>query len=192
MKALDWNPANLLKETVSKKEVKMGDENLEQRVQELEQSEELKSQVLGKLMEKVDQHQATLSDLKNSLDSKIEELGARLVELAINLPDEEEIEQRGFRRGLEEVASAFEWNAVEGEFEPIGRRIYNCFARAGLLKGIEWPIEEAEAEEGEAEELPEPPYLHVIGQDDWEKLADEERKLYFGWSDGKVARLVEA
>ena len=159
----------------------MGDENLEQRVQELEQGQ----QMLGEEMK------AISPVLKEYLDGKFEELGTKFVELA-SRPDEGEIEQRGFKQGLEEVALAFEKNAVEGEIEPIGRRIYNAFAREGLLKKTEEQVEEVETGEGETEELPEAPYLHILGEKEWEKLSDEERKFYFGWTLGKYARLIEA
>ena len=173
-----------LLEKFKQKEVKMGNENLEQRVQELEQAEELKTQVLEKLVEKADQHQATLNDLKNSLG-----------EPATNPLDEGEIEHKGFERGLEGVASGFENNELIGELEPIAQRIF----KAIQSQGYDIVPQEKQAEEvGEAEteaietELPIPPYLHIISLEAREKLPEEERKNYFGWADNKFARLVEA
>ena len=139
-------------------------------MQELEQAEELKTQVLEKLVEKADQHQATLNDLKNSLG-----------EPATNPLDEGEIEQKGFERGLEGVASGFENNELIGELEPIAQRIFQAIQSQGYdIVPQEKPAEEVAS--GKDEERPELPYLHII---------DEPREGYTPWREGKFAKMVE-
>lgn len=197
MKALNLNPFNLLRQKYPKKEVKMGGDNLEQRVQELEQKQKLLAQGAQEIEQAqvvLAQREDTSPGLRSYLDSKFEEIEARVAQLTPR-SDDEEIEQRGFKQGVEvgreEVASAFEKNAIEGEIEPIARRIHRAYEREGLLKDAEEPLVEKEIG-AEAEELPDPPYLHVLDEEDLAKLSDEEQKLYFGWTPGKRARLVEA
>ena len=168
----------------NKKEVKMSEENLEERVQGLEQAQELLAQKVN-----------TLPELKNYLDKKFEELGTSLIELA-NRPDEGEVEQRGVKRGQEMVVSAFENNALVGELEPIARRIFDAIRSQGydiVPKGqLTEATGETETKEEKAKEAPEPPYLHIIGEEDLIKLPDEQRKEYSPWTESKFARLVEA
>jgi predicted nuclease with TOPRIM domain len=176
MKLSDLNPFKKLK----KKEVKMSEKNLEQRVQELEQ-------VQGKLGEGQEKLASAFNELKPYWDSKFEELGTRLVEHT-NQPDEGEVEQRGFKRGQEEVVSAFENNTLMGELQPIAQRIFNAIRKAGYdIK----PHEEL-AEVNQGEEAPEPPYLHIIDQEKLDQLPDEERNEYSPWTEGRFARIVEA
>ena len=175
MKLSDLNPFKKLK----KKGVKMGDEKLEQRVQEVEESQ-------AALAEKVGNLAATLPELKSYLDSKFEELGAGLVEHT-NQPDEAEVEQRGFKRGQEVVVSGFENNNLVGELEPIARRIFDAIRSQGYdIVPKEQSAEatgEAETEEGKDGETPEPPYLHII---------DHPEEGYFPWTEGRFAKIVEA
>ena len=184
MKFSDLNPFRKLK----KKGGKMGDEKLEQRVQEVEESQ-------AALAEKVGNLAATLSELKSYLDSKFEELGAGLVEHT-NQPDEGEVEQRGFKRGQEGVVLGFENNALVGELEPIARRIFAAIRSQGYdivpKEQLAEATGEAETEEGKDGETPEPPYLHIISSEERMKLPEDERKQYFDWPENKFAKIVEA
>ena len=125
------------------------------------------------------------------LQSNFDGLQNELAELT-SRPDEKEIEQQGLERGLERVAWGFENNDLIGELEPIAQRIFKAIRSQGYdIVPQEKQVEEAETEEIETE-LPEPPYLHIISAEDREKLPEEEQRKYFGWADGKVAKLVEA
>ena len=175
MKLSDLNPLRRLK----KKEVKMGDEKLEQRVQEVEESQ-------AALAEKVGNLAATLPELKGYLDSKFEELGNRLVEHTNQL-DEGEVEQRGIKHCQEAIAEAFEKNALVGELEPIARRIFDAVRSQGYdivpKEQLAEATAEAETEEGKDGGTPEPPYLHII---------DHPEEGYFPWTEGRFAKIVEA
>ena len=172
---------------IEKKEVKMSENpNKDQPINEVvekspsEQLQELLTNSLNPLCDKIEHLQSNFDGLQNELA----ELTSR--------PDEKEIEQQGLERGLERVAWGFENNDLIGELEPIAQRIFKAIRSQGYdIVPQEKQVEEAETEEIETE-LPEPPYLHIISAEDREKLPEEEQRKYFGWADGKVAKLVEA
>ena len=101
--------------------------------------------------------------------SRLWELGYEIVRekerISVASQESPEIEQKGFERGLEGVASGFENNELIGKLEPIAQRIF----KAIQSQGYDIVPQEKQAEEvGEAEteaietELPIPPYLHII------------------------------
>ena len=187
MKASDKYPVNLLREKFPKKEVKMSEQNPEENQPTNEGKETSPREVIQELLTN---SLKPLSDRMEQLEGKIGEFIEHT-----NPLDEGEIEQKGFERGLEGLASGFENNELIGELEPIAQRIFQAIQSQGYdIVPQEKPaeeVEEAETEEIETE-LPEAPYLHIISLEDREKLPEEERRKYFGWGDGKVAKMVEA
>ncbi len=162
----------------------MSEKNLEQRVQELEQGQ----QMLGEEMK------AISPASKEYWDGKFEELGAKLVELT-NHPDEGEVEQlrnevvQLRQSTAERFVSAFERAELNPGEDQYAQRIFDAISSKGYDIVPAGRLAEAT---GEAEGIPEPPYLHIIDEERWGKLSDEERKGYSPWTGGKFARLVEA
>ncbi len=165
----------------------MSEKNLEQRVQELEQGQ----QMLGEEMK------AISPASKEYWDGKFEELGAKLVELT-NHPDEGEVEQLKGRiaeleqaepslkqQGAEEFVKSFEVNKVEDN--ELAQRIFSAIRGAGYdivsKEQLAEAAGEAETEEGKDGGTPEPPYLHII---------DHSEEGYFPWTEGRFAKIVEA
>ena len=189
MKASDKYPVNLLREKLPK-EVKVSEQNLKENPPTSEVETRSPSQVLQELWTN---SLNPLCEAIEHLQSDFDGLQNKLAELT-SRPDEKEIEQKGLERGREGVAEGFENNELIGELEPIAQRIFKAIQSQGYdIVPQEKPaeeVEEAEPEEIETE-LPTPPYLHIISLEAREKLPEEERRKYFGWTDSKFAKMVE-
>jgi len=98
--------------------------------------------------------QELLTSSLKPLSEQVERLEGKLGELVeqANRPDEGEVEQRGFRQGLEAVAKGFESDQLEGEIQPIAHRILNAMIKAGYLKEQEAKTEVADKTEEKPEE----------------------------------------